>query len=708
LKAAAAKWVIITNKQVWSIEILEDMIRRSVLHPESDGKATIYIDALDECESDQVRSAVEFFESLSRSATAEKKQFFILFSSRYYPHITVQSHEEVRLDTLVEHSSDIKTFLTSEFTIRSPFRSELQAKIEQRCSGIFLWVVLVVKLLKRSFDKGATRTQLHETLMSLPYELNELFDKITEAASSDFAIAMRWVLCARVSLHPEQLYYAIQIGSGRLSSDCWDASETNIDSIRSYILHVSRRLIDCTREGVQEEAAQFVHESVRQYLISRGTTESGNASSHELEIVSHARMLEDCQKYLELCARCRVKSLPPRDAEVNHEDGRHFMYAHPLLNYVLNYVFEHLNFAHNAGSIDHNVLDTFPLIDYVGLYNIRAGSIYHDDINIERQPKHYFILPDHTATLLTLLIWYHCYSLVDVALRYSARIGFRQNSSLKRGQRPARTSVAPGPDFVTCCGGFMPSPLHAAVASGKEDLVQLLLDNGAEVNIPGSMWLDGFLQRYRSPLMMAVEQSSTAIAKLLLEYGARVDTLSNLTGDSALQVACIGCNLEMVKLLLSKGATADLRSSPRNRHHSGEGWTALHIVCNLSRRFSKDSFPSVLRALLDAGADVNSTANDSVTPLIAAAGMGRLEVVKVLLDYGANTEYRSALYGTAITVAHPRIVEPLASEIRTRALQGRNRYLRPAPRSWIKQTRAPSRIAAPVRPRSRKREIALQ
>jgi ankyrin repeat protein len=194
----------------------------------------------------------------------------------------------------------------------------------------------------------------------------------------------------------------------------------------------------------------------------------------------------------------------------------------------------------------------------------------------------------------------------------------------------------------------------------------------------------------------------------LLEYGARVDTLSNLTGDSALQVACIGCNLEMVKLLLSKGATADLRSSPRNRHHSGEGWTALHIVCNLSRRFSKDSFPSVLRALLDAGADVNSTANDSVTPLIAAAGMGRLEVVKVLLDYGANTEYRSALYGTAITVAHPRIVEPLASEIRTRALQGRNRYLRPAPRSWIKQTRAPSRIAAPVRPRSRKREIALQ
>ena len=168
LKAAAAQRVTVTKQRVWSIDILQDMFRKSVLALKSDEKATIYIDALDECKTDQVRSAVEFFESLSRSATLEKKNFFICLSSRYYPHITVQCHAEVKLDTLVEHSEDITTFLASDFTLPSPFRSELQAEIEERCSGIFLWAVLVVQMLKRDHDKGATLSELRQTLNSLP------------------------------------------------------------------------------------------------------------------------------------------------------------------------------------------------------------------------------------------------------------------------------------------------------------------------------------------------------------------------------------------------------------------------------------------------------------------------------------------------------------------------------------------------------------
>jgi hypothetical protein len=175
IKAAASRRVTVAKQQVWSIKILEDMLRESVLGLASDEKVTIYIDALDECEIDQVRSAVDFFEGLSRSATREEKPFFICLSSRYYPQITMQCHAEVKLDTLTEHAEDITTFLASNFTLQSPFRSELQAEIEERCSGIFLWVVLVIQMLKRDHDKGATRSQLRETLRSLSHELSELF-----------------------------------------------------------------------------------------------------------------------------------------------------------------------------------------------------------------------------------------------------------------------------------------------------------------------------------------------------------------------------------------------------------------------------------------------------------------------------------------------------------------------------------------------------
>ena len=700
LKEAAAKRVATTNKQIWSIGILEDMIRQSVLHLASDERATIYIDALDECELDQVRSAVEFFEGLSRSATTGDKQLLICFSSRYYPHITMQSHEEVKLDTLAEHSADIKTFLASEFTIRSPFRSELQAEIEERCSGIFLWVVLVVKLLKRNHDKGATRSQLRATIESLPHELNELFAKITEAAGADFAVAMRWVLCARASLHPRQLYFAIQTGSGRLSSACRDTSEISTDSVRNYVLHVSRGLIECTWESEHKERVQFVHESVREYLSSWGLKTSKGASLHSLEITSHAKMLEDCQNYLKLCARCRSKFLPPKVADIGYKDSRNFLYAHPILYYTLAHAFKHMELAYTTGLIDHAILDTFPLRDFVAFYNIRAVPQYNE---VERHPIQCAIIADHSATLLMLLIRFRCHGLVDFMLRSPAPTNRRLQGLNKRSQALAKSPVAAESDLKTLCGGLLPSPLQAAVASGETDLVRLLLERGANVNMSDMMWVDGALQLYDSPLRLAELTKSTPMLKLLLDHGARVDTLSPLSGWSALHQACRGYNLEQIRLLLNKVINIDLRTGSHDGARlSHKSWTALHIACE------GVTWLPVLRALLVAGADVHATMSEDETPLIIVAHNGNLEEAKILIEYGANTEYRSKIFGTAITAAHPSIVEALSSWIRMRALQGRNNYLRPAPQPHLPRERVPSCIAAPVQPQSRRRELPLQ
>ena len=272
-----------------------------------------------------------------------------------------------------------------------------------------------------------------------------------------------------------------------------------------------------------------------------------------------------------------------------------------------------------------------------------------------------------------------------------------------------RTFVVAGLDLTTCCGGVMASPLHQAVVSNNEALVQLVLDKGADVNMPGSVSLDGVLQLYDSPLIMAVERSSTAMIKLLLDHGACVDTLSPKTGWSALHEACLGYKLETLQLLLSKGAQINLRSASYSGARSSlQGWTALHIVCDVELRPFHRDVPSVLRTLLNAGADVNATISGDLTPLIAAASHGELEEAKILLDYGANTEYRSTTYGSAFAAATPSIREALGSEIRSRALRGQNNYLRPAPRPMIIRPRVPSRIAAPVQPRSRRRELPLQ
>jgi ankyrin repeat protein len=94
---------------------------------------------------------------------------------------------------------------------------------------------------------------------------------------------------------------------------------------------------------------------------------------------------------------------------------------------------------------------------------------------------------------------------------------------------------------------------------------------------------------------------------------------------------------QRVATLLDRGDPADPRSS--------DGWTPLHLAAYMGRA-------EAARALLSRGAPIdavskNSTAN---TPLCAAlAGKGDAEVVRLLLEAGANPNFRA---GQGVTPLH--------------------------------------------------------
>jgi uncharacterized protein len=80
---------------------------------------------------------------------------------------------------------------------------------------------------------------------------------------------------------------------------------------------------------------------------------------------------------------------------------------------------------------------------------------------------------------------------------------------------------------------------------------------------------------------------------------------------------------------------------------SPDGFTPLHIAA-----FAQND--GALRALLAAGADVNELATASfapVTPLGTAANFGATEIVRVLLEHGADTEKTSDSRHTPLHVA---------------------------------------------------------
>lgn len=95
---------------------------------------------------------------------------------------------------------------------------------------------------------------------------------------------------------------------------------------------------------------------------------------------------------------------------------------------------------------------------------------------------------------------------------------------------------------------------------------------------------------------------------------------SNSCPVVCLFAACELENTDMVRLLLSYGATVNQRCS--------QGWTAFHEAV------SRDN-TDICEMLIRAGASINPPNTYSVTPLIVAAQRGRLRALCYLMEKGA-------------------------------------------------------------------------
>jgi ankyrin len=96
--------------------------------------------------------------------------------------------------------------------------------------------------------------------------------------------------------------------------------------------------------------------------------------------------------------------------------------------------------------------------------------------------------------------------------------------------------------------------LMFAASRGWCSSIKWLLENGADIHAGFHRW---------TPLHDAVDMNQRDAAVLLLDAGARVDA-RDADGHTALQGVAYSGNLEMCKLLLSRGASLELRN-PRGK-----------------------------------------------------------------------------------------------------------------------------------------------
>lgn len=162
------------------------------------------------------------------------------------------------------------------------------------------------------------------------------------------------------------------------------------------------------------------------------------------------------------------------------------------------------------------------------------------------------------------------------------------------------------------------SPIHLALLKNKDDVLNALLEKGADVNIPGrDKMVEG-----QTVLYLAVIRNRQDLIEQLLAKGANVNQ-ADKGGATPLSEACIGAsvNTSIVKLLLEKGANPNLQET--------KGGSPLLFIAS-NNLISASKRQEVIKMLLEKGANKNLKDLKGRTALDWAKQVGNKDVVELL------------------------------------------------------------------------------
>ena len=171
------------------------------------------------------------------------------------------------------------------------------------------------------------------------------------------------------------------------------------------------------------------------------------------------------------------------------------------------------------------------------------------------------------------------------------------------------------------------APLSNAAAVGRMDIVQLLLECGADPNLPEEQ-----VAPKGKALYSAVYHGHYEIAKLLLERGAFPNPPVESSGDALWVSREWRPDKRMEQLLLSYGARPTTEHSGEDWPRESHNWLRISPLHEAARKGDVRE----AKRLLESGADLNARDEHlRSTPLAWAARYGQLEMVKFLLQRGA-------------------------------------------------------------------------
>jgi hypothetical protein len=583
----------------WSIELLETFLRKTI---QSLGSRSVlcFIDALDECEERQIRDMVAFFESVSEVTVSSGIKFRFCLSSRHYPHISIRKGLHMILDVQEGHNQDISNYIDSVLKIGSSNAvAKIRKRLQEKASGVFIWIVLVVGILNKEYDDGRVYG-LERRLQEIPTNLHELFHDVLTRDSNhkeELVLCIQWVLFSKRMLKPEELYFAIISGMEPDTLSERYEDDITADAIRRFILSSSKGLIEITSSDSPK--VQFIHESVKEFLLNEhGLENIAPDLRSNLRGQSHECLKQCCLNYIFLFVFPLLK-IPGGGFPGQKMDDfvKSYWEALPFLHYAIKAMLYHADVAAESGITQEDLLRSFPLAQWIRYENLIEGRY------LRRHTEH-----------VSLLYYMADQNLPNLIRALSSSISFCLEIENER------------------CG----SPLLAALAAGNGNVIRAMMACHSSTQPTSSRFTHLYSQyreklpvtspigptfehsRKRTMLSYLAEVGDEAVFAFALELGNLTPNCEDQDGQTPLSWAAARGHEVIVKILL------ELESITPN-HEDQDGRTALFWA-------AANGHIGVVKLLLEAD-EVTTDPVDGTgrTALSWAAGNGHVAVVNMLL-----------------------------------------------------------------------------
>lgn len=167
--------------------------------------------------------------------------------------------------------------------------------------------------------------------------------------------------------------------------------------------------------------------------------------------------------------------------------------------------------------------------------------------------------------------------------------------------------------------------LHHAVANGRDACARYLIDSC-------DAWVDASDGRDETPLLAACRQGDASTVETLLARGADA-AARNVDGcDAFTEALCVRGDVSMARLLVAAGVNPKRSRTRCGKSGANASRSPLNVACGMGR-------VDAVRFLVDeCGFDASGTEcgdSDYLTPLMAAALTGQIDVIEYLLVSGA-------------------------------------------------------------------------